>query len=166
MMTKDSFNDMLLSMQGNMLNFALILTSDRNAAYTLLQQATLRALEEADAYNGNPDNFKPWVFAIMRRISDKTEYDTQPVAQIKPERIKQLAVAATDDDIPEECISVDKINVMINGIDNDTTRRVVTMHLTGWTASDITVETGVSISRVINHIRHGMRHILNRIASF
>ncbi len=56
-----------MGLQANMLNFAYMLTSNRDDAYDLVQDATLKALDNADKYVENR-NFKGWVFTIMRNI--------------------------------------------------------------------------------------------------
>ena len=61
------FENNLLSLQDNMLNFALSLTTDREAAKDLLQETTLRVLDNKEKYYENV-NFKGWVFTIMHNI--------------------------------------------------------------------------------------------------
>ena len=56
-----------MSLQANLLNFAYMLTSNRDDAYDLLQDTTLKALDNEDKYADNT-NFKGWVFTIMRNI--------------------------------------------------------------------------------------------------
>jgi RNA polymerase sigma-70 factor (ECF subfamily) len=56
-----------LGLQSNLLNFAYLLTSNRDDAYDLLQDTTLKALDNEDKYVENV-NFKGWVFTIMRNI--------------------------------------------------------------------------------------------------
>ena len=57
----------LLTLQGNMLNFAYMLTANRDDAYDLLQDTTLKVLDNEEKYVENT-NFKGWVFTIMRNI--------------------------------------------------------------------------------------------------
>ena len=61
------FQTKLLDLQSNLLNFAYLLTSNRDDAYDLLQDTTLKALDNEDKYVDNV-NFKGWVFTIMRNI--------------------------------------------------------------------------------------------------
>ena len=61
------FETNLLGLQDNMLNFALTLTADREAAKDLLQETTLRVLDNKEKYYENV-NFKGWVFTIMHNI--------------------------------------------------------------------------------------------------
>lgn len=66
-MNSDAFQTKLMSLQANMLNFAFMLTSNRDDAYDLLQDTTLKVLDNRDKYVENT-NFKGWVFTIMRNI--------------------------------------------------------------------------------------------------
>lgn len=66
-MASTNFQSRLMGLQANMLNFAYMLTSNRDDAYDLVQDATLKALDNADKYVENT-NFKGWVFTIMRNI--------------------------------------------------------------------------------------------------
>ncbi len=66
-MANANFQSRLMALQANMLNFAYMLTSNRDDAYDLLQDTTLKALDNADKYVDNT-NFKGWVFTIMRNI--------------------------------------------------------------------------------------------------
>ena len=65
--TSTTFQGKLLSLQSNLLNFAYMLTSNYDDAYDLLQDTTLKALDNEDKYVDNV-NFKGWVFTIMRNI--------------------------------------------------------------------------------------------------
>lgn len=62
-----AFQNRLMDLQSNMLNFAYMLTSNRDDAYDLLQDTTLKVLGNKDKYVENT-NFKGWVFTIMRNI--------------------------------------------------------------------------------------------------
>ena len=62
-----TFQEKLLSVQRNLLNFAYTLTTNREDAYDLLQDTTLKALDNEDKYVDNV-NFKGWVFTIMRNL--------------------------------------------------------------------------------------------------
>lgn len=64
-MSSLKFQDRLLDLQDNLLNFAYMLTANREEAKDLLQDTTLKALDNEDKYIDNV-NFKGWVFTIMR----------------------------------------------------------------------------------------------------
>ena len=67
MAEKQQFKDRLLSLQGNLFNFACQLTANREAAQDLVQDTTLKVLDNEEKYVDNV-NFKGWVFTIMRNI--------------------------------------------------------------------------------------------------
>ena len=53
------FQSKLMDLQSNMLNFAYMLTSNRDDAYDLLQDTTLKALDSEDKFTEDA-NFKGW----------------------------------------------------------------------------------------------------------
>ena len=66
-MEATTFQNRLMGLQANLLNFAYMLTSNRDDAYDLLQDTTMKALDNREKYVDNT-NFKGWVFTIMRNI--------------------------------------------------------------------------------------------------
>ena len=61
------FTQNLLGMQAELRRFALKLTADKEEADDLLQETSLKALDNEDKYT--PDtNFKGWMYTIMRNI--------------------------------------------------------------------------------------------------
>ena len=65
-MNSNNFQQRLLGLQDNLLNFAYMLTSDREEAKDLLQDTTLKALDNEDKYIDNV-NFKGWVFTYHEK---------------------------------------------------------------------------------------------------
>ena len=66
-MSTAQFEQKILGIQGNMFNFAMMLTANKDDAYDLLQDTTLKALDNKDKYADNT-NFKGWILTIMRNI--------------------------------------------------------------------------------------------------
>lgn len=62
-----NFAQDLLSVQTELLNFAYKLTADREEANDLLQETSLKALDNEDKYTAET-NFKGWIYTIMRKI--------------------------------------------------------------------------------------------------
>ena len=66
-MNNITFKKDLLGVQDDLLRFAYKLTSDREEANDLLQETSLKALDNEEKYT--PDtNFKGWIYTIMRNI--------------------------------------------------------------------------------------------------
>ncbi len=59
--------DELVALQSNMRNFALSLTYNREEAEDLLQDTTLKVLDNQEKFTDNI-NFKGWVLTIMKNI--------------------------------------------------------------------------------------------------
>lgn len=67
MANSSSFINKLVGLQGNLMNFAYQLTSNRETAEDLVQDTTLKVLDNEEKYVDNV-NFKGWVMTIMRNI--------------------------------------------------------------------------------------------------
>ena len=66
-MENNKLHDKLVKLQENMLNFAYSLTSDKDRARDLLQETSLRVLDNESKFIDN-SNFKGWVLTVMRNI--------------------------------------------------------------------------------------------------
>ncbi len=67
MANSGSFKQRLLGLQNNLLSFAYQLTTNKEAAQDLVQDTTLKVLDNEPKHVDNV-NFKGWVFTIMRNI--------------------------------------------------------------------------------------------------
>ena len=76
-MNNRTFTQDLLGVQNDLLRFAYKLTSDREEANDLLQETSLKALDNEEKYT--PDtNFKGWIYTIMHRHSLSSEHAAGP----------------------------------------------------------------------------------------
>ncbi len=66
-MTAQQFQNRLMDIQGNMHSFARSLTLDEFDAQDLMQDTTLKALNNREKFVDNV-NFKAWVLTIMRNL--------------------------------------------------------------------------------------------------
>lgn len=67
MKNTQTFTENLVSLQSELLVFAYKLTSDTEQANDLLQETSLKALDNEDKYTSGT-NFKGWMYTIMRNI--------------------------------------------------------------------------------------------------
>ncbi len=65
--TANLFEQELLCAQDDLLRFAFKLTSDHDDAYDLLQETSMKALDNREKYT-QATNFKGWLYTIMRNI--------------------------------------------------------------------------------------------------
>ena len=66
-MNSVTFTKELIGVQDELLRFAYKLTADREEANDLLQETSLKALDNEDKYEPQ-SNFKGWIYTIIRNI--------------------------------------------------------------------------------------------------
>lgn len=153
MATINSFRSELVNLQSNLLSFAYQLTSDREAAADLLQETTLKALDNEEKFT-NDTNFKGWVFTIMRNIFINNYRRT----------VRQATVVDSSEDLyqinsyqesalesPEDTIAVKDINAILKTFDADF-RIPFNMHIAGYKYSEIAEHMGLPVGTVKSRI--------------
>ena len=115
-MDPEAFSKKLVSLQSSMLHFAYSLTANRDDAYDLLQDTTLKALDNRDKYIDNT-NFKGWVFTIMRNIfinNYRRVVRNQTVVDQSDDLHLLNVVQDSGLDTPEGVFAMHEINKCIN----------------------------------------------------
>ncbi len=165
MNSKNSFKTSLLSMQGNLLSFALKLTLNRDEANDLVQDTTLKALNNEEKFVDNA-NFKGWMLTIMRNIfinnyrksaRENTIVDTS-------EDLYRLNVAHDSGGVetPDGAFAVSEISSVIERFPDDF-RKPFTMHVAGYKYEEISEKLGMPLGTVKSRIfftRKRLREIL------
>ena len=153
MADKLSFKQRLLGLQGNLYNFACQLTSDRDAAQDLVQDTTLKVLDNEAKYVDNV-NFKGWVFTIMRNIfinnyrrqvRSATVVDT--TEDLYPLNLCQESGLTT----PEGSFAAKEISVAINSFAKEY-KVPFTMYLAGYKYSEIAKKMNLPLGTVKSRI--------------
>lgn len=133
MATTTSFQANLMNLQSNLLNFAYMLTSNRDDAYDLLQDTTLKALDNQDKYAENT-NFKAWVMTIMRNIFINNYRRTARAATVVDTTDNLYHLNLSQDsgfESPEESYGASEITMAINEF-SDEYRIPFSMHVAGY----------------------------------
>lgn len=152
-MSDSTFTQKLLGLQSNLLNFAYQLTTNREAAHDLVQDTTLKALDNEDKYVDNV-NFKGWVFTIMRNIFINN-YRRQ---------VRSATVVDTTEDLyhlnlsqesglstPEGSFAAREISEAINGF-NEEYRVPFSMYITGYKYNEIAEKLSLPLGTVKSRI--------------
>ena len=127
-MSSKNFQTKLLDLQDNLLNFAYLLTSNRDDAYDLLQDTTLKALDNEDKYVENV-NFKGWVFTIMRNIFINNYRKVVRSATVidQTEDLYHLNLPQESGfDTPEGTVAAGEISAAINSLPPSIHSRMIT----------------------------------------
>lgn len=152
-MSSKNFQTKLLDLQSNLLNFAYLLTSNRDDAYDLLQDTTLKALDNEDKYVENV-NFKGWVFTIMRNIFINNYRKGVRSATIidQTEDLYHLNLPQESGfETPEGSLAAKEITDAINSF-SDEYRVPFSMHVAGYKYSEIAEEMNLPLGTVKSRI--------------
>ena len=152
-MSSKKFQSKLMSLQNNLLNFAYILTSNRDDAYDLLQDTTLKALDNEEKYVDNI-NFKGWVFTIMRNIFINNYRKVVRSSTIidQTEDLYHLNLPQDSGfETPEGAYAAKEINEAINSF-SDEYRIPFSMHVAGYKYNEIAEEMGLPLGTVKSRI--------------
>lgn len=152
-MSTQNFQAKLLSIQSNLLNFAYLLTSNRDDAYDLLQDTTLKALDNEDKYVDNV-NFKGWVFTIMRNIFINNYRKVVRSATIidQTEDLYHLNLPQESGlDTPEGSVAAGEITAAIDSF-SDEYRIPFSMHVAGYKYNEIAEKMNLPLGTVKSRI--------------
>lgn len=146
------FQDRLLGLQDNLLNFAYMLTANREEAKDLLQDTTLKALDNEDKYIDNV-NFKGWVFTIMRNIFINN-YRRVVRNQTIIDQTEDLYHLNLPQDSgfasPEGSFTVKEITTAINSFSEE--YRIPSMHVAGYKYHEIAEKMDLPLGTVKSRI--------------
>lgn len=165
-MVTAEFKQRLMDLQANMLNFAYMLTSNRDDAHDLLQDTTLKALDNADKFVDNA-NFKGWVFTIMRNLFinryRRSAYEATLVDST--DQRLNVAVESAGAASPEGTFSVVEITNAINEFP-EKFRIPFSMHIAGYKYHEIADQTGLPIGTVKSRIFTARTQLQTRFADY
>ena len=161
------FQSNLMNLQTNLLNFAYMLTSNRDDAYDLLQDTTLKALDNEDKYAENT-NFKGWVFTIMRNIFINNYRRAGRAATVvdTTENLYHLNLCQESGiETPEGAYGVNEISAAIDDI-ADEYRIPFVMHIQGYKYNEIAEHMNLPLGTVKSRIFFARKKLQSRFADY
>lgn len=166
-MGTSKFQSNLMSLQANLLNFAYMLTSNRDDAYDLLQDTTLKALDNEDKYAENT-NFKGWVFTILRNIFINNYRRAGRAATVvdTTENLYHLNLCQDSGiETPEGAYGVNEISAAIDEI-ADEYRIPFVMHVQGYKYNEIAEHMNLPLGTVKSRIFFARKKLQTRFADY
>lgn len=166
-MVSKKFQTKLLEIQSNMLNFAYTLTSNRDDAYDLLQDTTLKVLDNEEKYVDNV-NFKGWVFTIMRNLFINNYRKASRKATITDDSEDLYLLNLPQDsgyETPDGSLAVQEIHRVIDSFTDDY-RVPFSMHLSGYKYAEIAEKTGLPLGTVKSRIFTARKRLQTRFADY
>ena len=153
MASNNSFRKNLINLQSNLMNFAYQLTSDREAAADLLQDTTLKALDNEEKFTSDA-NFKGWVMTIMRNIFINNYRKTVRHAKIVDTTEDLYHINTSQEsalETPDGSMTVKEINAILATFDEEF-RVPFNMHVAGYKYSEIAEELNLPVGTVKSRI--------------
>ena len=164
-MTTIQFQEKILSIQKNMYNFAMMLTANRYDAEDLLQETTLRVLDNKEKYVDNV-NFKGWVLTIMRNIFINN-YRKVLRSQIVIDQtgdLYQLNISGDSSrENPEDTMTVKEIKFIINSLSDDL-KIPFSMYLDGYKYNEISEKLALPLGTVKSRIFFARQELRRNLA--
>ena len=166
-MNASAFQTRLMDLQANMLNFAFMLTSDRDDAYDLLQDTTLKALDNQEKF-AEGTNFKGWVFTIMRNIFINNYRRNSRAATVVDTTdnlyLLNLGESAAMES-PEESYGAAEITKAINEF-SDEYRIPFSMHVAGYKYNEIAEHMNLPLGTVKSRIFFARKKLQERFSDY
>lgn len=164
MSVKPTFKTSVLGMQSNLLSFAMKLTLNREEAQDLVQDTTLKALNNEEKFVDDA-NFKGWMMTIMRNIF---------INNYRKSARENTMVDSTEDlyhlnlkqdsgiESPDGAFTVGEISTIIAGFPVDY-REPFNLHVAGYKYEEISAKLNMPLGTVKSRIfftRKRLREIL------
>ncbi len=162
-----TFKQRLLGLQGNLLNFAYQLTTSKETAQDLVQDTTLKVLDNESKYVDNV-NFKGWVFTIMRNIFINNYRRQVRSATVidKSEDLYHLNLSQESGfSTPEGSFAAKEISSAIQEFSEDY-RVPFTMYVQGYKYSEIAEHMGLPLGTVKSRIFFARKRLQNVLKDY
>ncbi|MGN0220189.1 MAG: RNA polymerase sigma factor [Muribaculaceae bacterium] len=166
-MGTSKFQSNLMNLQSNMLNFAYMLTSNRDDAYDLLQDTTLKVLDNESKYAENT-NFKGWVFTIMRNIFINNYRRSARAATMIDTTDNLYHINLSQDsglESPEESYGAGEIGAAIESF-SDEYRIPFSMHVAGYKYNEIAEHMNLPLGTVKSRIFFARKKLQEQFADY
>lgn len=155
-MASKDFQIKLMSLQGNLLNYAFMLTSSREEAYSLLNHTTEAALEQW-ATAADDVHFKGWTFSIMRSLF-AGEFSARAKAR-RATRNDVYALRLTDetgDCADSALLGTYRSTEVTRALSSFTIgyRRTIELHFSGYSCLEIARELNLTVAVVKSRVAY------------
>jgi RNA polymerase sigma-70 factor (ECF subfamily) len=162
-----AFRRDLLEMQSELQRFAFKLTADKDEANDLLQETSLRALENMEKYT--PDtNFKGWIYTIMRNIfinNYRKVLREQTFVDYTDNLHNIDSVQLTMDSVTENDYDRKELSRALNSLP-DSSRVPFTMFLSGFKYREIAEKLSLPLGTVKSRIFLTRRSLQEELKDF
>lgn len=161
------FQNQLLSIQDNLMSFALTLTANREDAKDLLQDTTLKVLDNRDKFVDDV-NFKGWAMTVMRNIFINDYHKAVRAQGVIDQGADVYNVDTIFDsgfDSPAGSLDIQEITGAIHRL-SDEMKLPFSMHLSGYKYEEISAKLGIPLGTVKSRIFFARQTLQKELRDF
>ena len=161
------FQKGLLGMQENMMNFALKLTANRDDAQDLMQDTTLKVLDNQEKFVDNV-NFKGWVLTVMRNIFINNYHRVVREQTVIDQNADLYNLDVLNDsgfDSPESSYQIQEISIAIENLNREW-KMPFSMYLSGFKYEEIADKLDIPLGTVKSRIFFARQELQNVLKDF
>ena len=166
-MNTSQFQKKLLGMQENMMNFALMLTANREDAQDLLQETSLKVLDNREKYVDNR-NFKGWVLTVMRNIFINNYHRVLRTQTVVGQDVDLYNLHVTNDssfDTPDGTCQLQEITGAIDAL-NEELKAPFSMYVSGYRYHEIAEALHIPLGTVKSRIFFARQELKTKLKDF
>lgn len=166
-MNAQLFQERLMGLQSNMMSFAMMLTANKDDALDLMQDTTLKALDNQDKFIDNV-NFKGWVLTIMRHTFINNYHKvlrTQTVVDQEIDLYNLNLSLESGFDSPDGAYAMNEINSAINKL-NDDLKIPFSLFLTGYKYNEIAEQLDLPLGTIKSRIFFARKTLQSKLKDF
>ena len=166
-MNTSQFQKKLLGMQENMMNFALMLTANREDAQDLLQETSLKVLDNREKYVDNR-NFKGWVLTVMRNIFINNYHRVLRTQTVVEQDVDLYNLHVTNDssfDTPDGTCQLQEITGAIDAL-NEELKAPFSMYVSGYRYHEIAEALHIPLGTVKSRIFFARQELKTKLKDY
>jgi RNA polymerase sigma-70 factor (ECF subfamily) len=166
-MKTTQFQKKLLGMQENMMNFALLLTANRDDAKDLMQETSLKVLDNREKFVDNR-NFKGWVLTVMRNIFINQYHKIVRTQTVIDQNIDLYSLEIVNDSgfgSPDGSLQLQEITDAINGLNQDM-KIPFSMYVSGYQYNEIAETLDLPIGTVKSRIFFARKELREKLKDY
>lgn len=162
------FESELVGLQSNMYSFALSLTANPTNAEDLMQETSLRVLDNRDKYRPNT-NFKGWVFTVMRNLFINSYHRNVRTNNIIDDSADLSYIGSQRDTeglgTPDHELNLKEINQAIEALD-ELYQTPFSLYLSGFKYKEIADQLDLPIGTIKSRIFFARKQLQEQLSDY
>lgn len=166
-MDKIQFQQRLLGLQEHMMSFAIKLTANRDDALDLIQDTTLKVLDNQEKFVDNV-NFTGWIMTVMRNIFINNYHKIVRVQTMVDQNADLYNLNIINDSIsgsPDKVYQMQEITKAIAEL-NDDIKIPFTLFLNGYKYHEIAKKLNIPLGTIKSRIFFARKELQNKLKDF